>query len=160
MAYGGSQAGGRTWAVAASQPTPQPQQSEIRVLSATYTTAHGKARSLTYWGRPGIKPETSCSWSDSLTTELRWELHGLRIWKDPSFSQMITLSACRTNRMITLIFIYSGSNKKLGFFFFRAFPLACGSSQPRGRIGAAVTGTPDHSHIWDLHHNSQATQDP
>ena len=38
---------------------PQPQQHGIWVMSATYTTAHGNARSLTHWARPGIKPATS-----------------------------------------------------------------------------------------------------
>ena len=37
----------------------QPQQCGIRTTSVTYTTAHGNARSLTYWVRPGIKPTTS-----------------------------------------------------------------------------------------------------
>ena len=31
----------------------------IRATSATYTTAHGKARSPTHWARPGIEPATS-----------------------------------------------------------------------------------------------------
>ena len=41
------------------QLTPQPQQCGIRVASAGYTTAHGNARSLTHWARPGIKPSPS-----------------------------------------------------------------------------------------------------
>ena len=38
---------------------PEPQQHGIRTESATYTTAHGNTRSLTYWARPGIKPMSS-----------------------------------------------------------------------------------------------------
>ena len=38
------------------RPTPQPQQLGIRAASVTYTTAHGNARSLTSWARPGIEP--------------------------------------------------------------------------------------------------------
>ena len=38
---------------------PKPQQSRIRAASATHTTAHGNAGSLTHWARPGIKPLTS-----------------------------------------------------------------------------------------------------
>ena len=38
---------------------PQPQQCGIRATSATYTTAHGNAGSLTHWARPGIEPATS-----------------------------------------------------------------------------------------------------
>ena len=44
-AYGGSQAMGR---ICSCQPTPQPQQCGIRATSATYTTAHGNARSITH----------------------------------------------------------------------------------------------------------------
>jgi len=45
-AYGISQARDRIGAVAA-RPTPQPQQLQIPAVSATYTTAHSNARSLT-----------------------------------------------------------------------------------------------------------------
>ena len=38
---------------------PQPQQLGIWAMSATYTTAHSNAGSLTHWARPGIQPETS-----------------------------------------------------------------------------------------------------
>ena len=38
---------------------PQPQQCQIQATSAIYTTAHGNARSLTYWERPRIEPATS-----------------------------------------------------------------------------------------------------
>ena len=55
VAYGGSQT--RGWNRSYScWPTPQPQQCRIWSKSVTYTTAHGNARSLTHWGRPGIKP--------------------------------------------------------------------------------------------------------
>ena len=36
----------------------QPQQRGIRAASATYTTAHGNAGSLTHWERPGIESAT------------------------------------------------------------------------------------------------------
>jgi len=49
-------------------PTPQPQQHRIWTESATYTTAHGNAGSLTHWARPGIEPTTSW-FLDSLTPE-------------------------------------------------------------------------------------------
>ena len=32
---------------------------QIQAASATYTTAHSNARSLTHWARPGIKPSSS-----------------------------------------------------------------------------------------------------
>jgi len=41
------------------QPMPQPQQCSIQATSATYTTAHGNAGSLTHWARPGIAPTIS-----------------------------------------------------------------------------------------------------
>ena len=44
-AYGGSQASGSNWSYGC-QPTPQPEQHRICATSATYTTAHGKAKSL------------------------------------------------------------------------------------------------------------------
>ena len=39
--------------------TPEPQQPRIWAASATYTTAHSNAGSLTHWERPGIKPTSS-----------------------------------------------------------------------------------------------------
>jgi len=47
VAYGGSQARGTDQSYCC-WPTPQPQPGETRVLSATYTTAHGNVRSLTH----------------------------------------------------------------------------------------------------------------
>ena len=44
-------------------------------------------------------------------------------------------------------------------FFFRAAPMACGSSQSRGRTGAAAAGLcqshRNSSHVCNLHHSSQ-----
>ena len=54
VAHGGSQA--RSYSC---RPTPQPQQGQIQVVSETYITAHGNARSLTHRARPGIEPEIS-----------------------------------------------------------------------------------------------------
>ena len=51
MAYGDSQARGLTGAAATDlrqRPTPETQQRGIRAMSATYTTAHSNARSLTH----------------------------------------------------------------------------------------------------------------
>ena len=44
-------------------PTAKPQQLGIQVASATYTTAHNNAWSLTHWERPGI--ESTSSWIQS-----------------------------------------------------------------------------------------------
>ena len=42
-----------------SQPTPQPQQHRTQAMSATYTTVHSNARSLTHWTRTGTEPVSS-----------------------------------------------------------------------------------------------------
>ena len=60
-------------------PMPQLQQCQIRAPSATYTTAHGNARFLTHWGRPGIKPASSWMLIRFLSTEPWWELPILQI---------------------------------------------------------------------------------
>ena len=51
-AYGSSQARGR---IGAAADGLRHSQCWIRAKSATYTTAHGNAGSLTHWARPGIK---------------------------------------------------------------------------------------------------------
>ena len=57
MAYEGSQARGQNGAAAASlYHSHSNARSEV---SATYTTAHGNAESLTHWMRPGIEPTSS-----------------------------------------------------------------------------------------------------
>ena len=71
--YGSSQARGQIRAAATGlhhnhsnartqlhlRPAPQPQQCQNPAASETCTTAHGNARSPTYWVRPGIKPASS-----------------------------------------------------------------------------------------------------
>ena len=58
VAYGGSQARGSNRSYS-RRPTPEPQQHGIWAESATYTTAHGSAGSLTHWARPRIEPATA-----------------------------------------------------------------------------------------------------
>ena len=55
-------------------PMPQPQQCGIWAASAAYTPAHGNARSLTHWARPGIKHAISWLLAGFLSTETQWEL--------------------------------------------------------------------------------------
>ena len=50
--------GGLNWSCSC-QLLPQPQQCGIQTVSVTHTTAHGNARSLTHWARPGFKPTSS-----------------------------------------------------------------------------------------------------
>ena len=51
------------------QPTSQSQQHQIWSASAAYTTAHGNARFLTHWGRPGMEPLSSWIIVGFVTTE-------------------------------------------------------------------------------------------
>ena len=55
-------------------PTPQLQQHQIQAASATYTTGHSNARSLTHWSRPGIKLTSSWVLVRYVSTEPHWEL--------------------------------------------------------------------------------------
>ena len=56
-AYGGSQARGWIGAVAAGLRQSH-SNSGSKPASATHTTAHGNAGSLTHWARPGMEPTT------------------------------------------------------------------------------------------------------
>ena len=47
---------------------------QIQATSATYTTAHGNAESLTHWVRPGIEPESFWILVGFISTEVRLEL--------------------------------------------------------------------------------------
>ena len=58
------------------QPMPQPQPRQIQASTTTYTTAHGNARSLTHWARPGIEPSTSQFLVGIISAAPRWELLG------------------------------------------------------------------------------------
>ena len=53
---------------------PEPQQHQILATSATYTTAHCNAGSLTHWARPGIEPTTSWFLVRFISSLLQWEL--------------------------------------------------------------------------------------
>ena len=75
LAYRGSQARGGIAAVGADLcHSHRPQQCGIQSKSATYTTAHSNARSLTHWARPGIKPAFSWLLVRFISTEQRREL--------------------------------------------------------------------------------------
>ena len=81
------------------QPTPEPQQCQIQAVSLTYTTAHGNARSLTRWARPGIEPAASwflVGFVSPAPQRERWtifknicsqsSLHGSVVWLGTSVS--------------------------------------------------------------------------
>ena len=77
-AYGSSQSRGEIRAIAAGLHHSH-SNAGFQGMSATYTTAHGNAGSLTCWARPGIKAATSWILVGFLTAELQWELLGLVI---------------------------------------------------------------------------------
>ena len=68
-------------------PMPQPQQCGIWARSVTYATAHGNARSLAHWARPGIEPSTSwflvgfdnSDWISLLSRWLLWQVNTKRL---------------------------------------------------------------------------------
>ena len=49
----------RVWIRATAAGLHHTQQPRIQAESATYTTAHGRTRSLTHWARPGTEPASS-----------------------------------------------------------------------------------------------------
>ena len=52
----------------------RPQPHRIQALSSTYTIAHGNARSLAHWARPGIKPTSSWILVRFISAAPWWEL--------------------------------------------------------------------------------------
>ena len=56
---------------------PQPHQRGIWATSVAYITAHGNARSLTHWARPGIEPATSWFLVRFVSAVPVWELLSL-----------------------------------------------------------------------------------
>ena len=77
VAYGGSQARSQI-ASYSWQLTPQTQQCKIQTASATYTTAHDNARSLTHWWKPGNEPAFFWILMWFITTEPQWKLWIIR----------------------------------------------------------------------------------
>ena len=79
VAYGGSQAKGLIGIVAAGlQHSHSNARSE---LCLTYTTAHGNARSLTHWPRPGIKTMSSWILVRFVSVAPQWELQSCTLLK-------------------------------------------------------------------------------
>jgi len=72
VAYGGSQARGLIRAVAAG--LHKRHSNIIRAPSATYTTAHSNAGSLTHWARQGIEPSTLWFLVRFVSAVPRWKL--------------------------------------------------------------------------------------
>ena len=78
------------------RPMPQPQQHQIRAVSAAYTTAYGNARSLTHWARPGIEPASSWILVRFISAEPQRELLKWLLWNVERFHEngvLITLGS-------------------------------------------------------------------
>ena len=124
MACGGSQARDQIGAIATPQPQPQPHR--IWVVSATYTTAHSNARSLTHWARPGIKCASSWMLVRFVAAEPWWELlgHAFLIhsvivclcWKFSLFTFNVIIDFLRLQLLFYFFVFYL-------FYFFSVFSL-------------------------------------
>ena len=126
---------------------PQPQQSMIRAMSATYTTAHGNAGSSTHWAKPGIEPATSWFLVQFISTVPRREL--LRLFL------LYLLYRCqpsiigwRLSPPVPSPLLYPPQAfppVNYFFFLFTAALSTYGSSQARGQNRAAAASL-HHSH--------------
>ena len=82
MTYGSSQARGSHQGCS-FQPTPQPQQRRVHAASATSTTVHGNAGSLTRCVRPGMEHASSWILVRFVTTAPQQELQTFKcFWRD------------------------------------------------------------------------------
>ena len=77
------------------RPTAHPQQRRIWATSATHTTAHGNAGSLTHWARPGIEPASSWMPVRSISIASRQKLPFLFIFCGPSMLFPIVAALAR-----------------------------------------------------------------
>ena len=94
---------GSNWSCS-HRPMPEPQQCGIRAASATYTTAHGNARSLIHWARPGI--ETATSWFP-----VRFLNHWATMGTPETASYLLTSCPCCGtcpfyHRLVNMVIIY------------------------------------------------------
>ena len=136
-------------------------------MSATYIHSSRNPGSLTHWARPGTEPETSWFLVRFVSAEPWQELWEFFLILLRSIFQFSLLQIMLLLSSLTLphprfwgfspclIFenIGGGVENALSFLFFcffffplfRAAPVACGSSQNRGQIGATAASL-HHSH--------------
>ena len=79
------------------QPIPHPQQCGIGAASATYTKAHGNARSLIHWVKSGIKLSSSWIPVRFLTVEPQWEVPRVVFLKILSQSKLFCSTSSKLN---------------------------------------------------------------
>ena len=89
------------------QPTPQPQPHQIPATSATYTAAHGNARSLTHWVRPGMEPETSWFLVGFISGAPQWELRLFFIFFSTFFQSLFPPVLATLPMPTSFIFFFS-----------------------------------------------------
>ena len=83
------------------RPTPQPQQHRIQNSSATYTTAHGNAGSLTHRVRPGIEPTSSWILVGFVSAAPQWELLILFLWpSNISLGMCVFLTSLSSHQLL------------------------------------------------------------
>ena len=164
MAYGSSQAKGWIGAVAkglhhshsnaGSEPHLQsiPQQLGMRAASVSYTLAHGNARSLAHWARPGIKPASWWMPVRFVSAELQQELLPLLflfLLSTPRFSKwhflslFAQISCLSTSSIYNMVYHYA--EVPSDFFFFLGH--ICGMQKFLG-LGM------NPCHRSDLHYSS------
>ena len=80
----------RGWIRTAAASLHHSHQHRIRATSATYTTAHSNAGSLTHWAGPGIEPATSWFLVRFLSTAPRRELRQHLILEKPVTPSSVT----------------------------------------------------------------------
>ena len=79
---------------------PRPQQCRIRAASATYTTAHSNARSLTHQARPGLEPATSWFLVGFVSAAPQWEL------PPPYFILWLLIQLLKLRHLSTLLLLF------------------------------------------------------
>ena len=114
------------------RPTPQPWQYRIQAVSATYTTAHGNARSLPHWVRPGMEPTSSWILVRLVSAAPQWELLVLLL----KFRCLSQIHICIWNEVgvefhfFALIYICFSTPFPYFFFFFWWFVFFLGPHLP------------------------------
>ena len=142
---------GSNWSYSC-RPTPQPQKHKFRAASATHTTAHSNARSLTHWAIPGIKPATSWFLVGIISAVPWWKFHLC-----PFFNHVFLVELYKF--FIYFIFIFF-------FFVFFLGPNPQHMDVPRLGVESELqvlacttaTATSDPNHIYNIHHSSQQHQ--
>jgi len=110
-------------------------------MSATYTTAHGSARFLTHWARPGIEPATSWFLGGFASVALRRELqYRVSFWGDKNILGLVAVIVAQLWEYIKVL----NCIKRLNFSYvnyisikqLHIFKKSCGVVEVNGREGS------------------------